>query len=65
MGIGPTWIQTFTEGSQMSLRAHFQDHMMQGMDNHPISDIKQVGQRVIKFGTSPGGTSPPVLPAPR
>jgi len=40
-----------TEGSQVSLRANFQNYMMHGMHNSPISDIKQVGQSVIEFGT--------------
>ena len=43
--------KTLTEVGQMSLRANFQDYMMHGMHNNPISDIKQLGQRVIEFGT--------------
>ena len=33
---------------------------MHGMHNHPISDIKQVDQRVIEFGTKREEPEPPV-----
>ena len=48
MGSG---LKSLTEGSQVSFRANFQDYMMHGMHNNPITDIKQVGQRVIELGT--------------
>ena len=31
--------------------SHFQDYMIYGMNNQVITDIKQVGQRVIEFDT--------------
>ena len=53
--------KTLTEGSHISLKAHFQDYMIYGMNNQIITDIKQVGQRVIEFGTK---REEPVLPTP-
>ena len=40
-------LKTLTEGSQISLK----DYMIYGMINQIITDIKQVCQRVIEFGT--------------
>ena len=41
--------KTLIESSQMSLRENFQDYMMHRMHNNPISELNQVGQRVIEF----------------
>ena len=43
-------LKSLTEGSQVSIRANFQEYMMHGMHNNLITDIKQVGQRIIEFG---------------